>query len=214
MNILFYKNITKNKKLIQQAKRLVCVLPNKTIKKYGDFMDRRQRKTRTAIFNAFFELLKTKRYDRITVGEIIERADVGRSTFYAHFETKDLLINALCDDLFNHIFYGDGCEWNGKDNSLESRLSHILWHIKDDKKGVSKIIISDSTGLFMNCFKIHLRKVFREYLSDFKMDVPESFLLNHLVGGFSETVKWWLEEDMKTSPENMAKYFISMTEKH
>ena len=52
-------------------------------------MDRRQQKTRGAIFVAFEELLRTKRAEQITVGEIIQRADVGRATFYAHFETKD-----------------------------------------------------------------------------------------------------------------------------
>ncbi|MBQ5801490.1 MAG: TetR/AcrR family transcriptional regulator, partial [Clostridia bacterium] len=52
-------------------------------------MDRRQRKTRDAIFKAFIQLLSQKNCNDITVGEIIDLADVGRATFYAHFETKD-----------------------------------------------------------------------------------------------------------------------------
>ena len=54
-------------------------------------MDRRQRKTRQAIFAAFTQLLSQKDFGDITVGEIIATADVGRATFYAHFETKDYL---------------------------------------------------------------------------------------------------------------------------
>ena len=57
-------------------------------------MDRRQKKTRDAIFKAFIDLLSKKHYNQVTVGEIIERADVGRATFYAHFETKDYLLNS------------------------------------------------------------------------------------------------------------------------
>ena len=67
-------------------------------------MDRRQRKTREAIFNAFTELLSKKDFNQITVGEIIDRADIGRATFYSHFETKDFLLKEFCEELFCHIF--------------------------------------------------------------------------------------------------------------
>ena len=56
-------------------------------------MDRRQRKTREAIFKAFTELLSQKNFDQITVGEIIESADIGRATFYSHFEQYNSLIS-------------------------------------------------------------------------------------------------------------------------
>ena len=67
-------------------------------------MDRRQKKTRQAIFNAFTDLLETKPYSTVTVSEIIAAADVGRSTFYSHFETKDDLLRALCAEIFEHVF--------------------------------------------------------------------------------------------------------------
>ncbi len=54
--------------------------------------DRRVRRTRENLFSALSELMQEKRYNKITIQDIIDRADVGRSTFYAHFETKDDLL--------------------------------------------------------------------------------------------------------------------------
>ncbi len=174
-------------------------------------MDRRQQKTRKAIFRAFHTLLESKRYDHITVQDIIDEADVGRSTFYTHFETKDMLLSAMCGEIFNHIFENDPCPWVGQDNDLQGKLSHTLWHIRDSKNDLSGILLSDSGELFMKYFKEHLRRMFEMHIADFKADAPKEFILNHLVGSFAETVTWWMGEGMKTSPQTIAKYFISMT---
>lgn len=171
-------------------------------------MDRRQQKTRRAIFMAFRGLLEKKKYENITVQEIIDEADVGRSTFYAHFETKELLLDAMCSEMFNHIFENDPCPWVGKDGELEGKLSHILWHVRDSKNDLTGILLSDSGDLFMKYFKAHLRVVFETHISCFNVNVPREFLLNQLVGGFAEAVMWWMRDGMKTSPEETARYFI------
>ena len=177
-------------------------------------MDRRQQKTRKAIFRAFRSLLEKKRYDHITVQEIIDEADVGRSTFYAHFETKDLLLDAMCQELFYHIIESDPCPWAGKENELEGELSHILWHIRDSKNDISGILLSDSGDIFMSYFREHLHTVFEQHIHTFHANVPKDFLLNHLSGSFAETVRWWLKEGLKTSPESVAQYYMKMTETH
>ncbi|MCP4222921.1 MAG: helix-turn-helix transcriptional regulator, partial [Actinomycetia bacterium] len=51
--------------------------------------DRRVRRTKQRLHEALMSLIVEKGYDKITVQDLIDRADVGRSTFYAHFETKD-----------------------------------------------------------------------------------------------------------------------------
>jgi AcrR family transcriptional regulator len=54
--------------------------------------DRRVRKTQVALIGAFVELVLEKRYDAITIQDLLDRADVGRSTFYAHYRGKDDLL--------------------------------------------------------------------------------------------------------------------------
>src|SRR5882672_10097757 len=52
-------------------------------------VDRRTNRTRRSLSTALVELVKEKRFDDITVQNVIDRADVGRSTFYSHFRDKD-----------------------------------------------------------------------------------------------------------------------------
>jgi AcrR family transcriptional regulator len=54
--------------------------------------DRRSARTRRAILSVFVTLVIERRYDSITVGDIVGKADVGRSTFYEHFRSKDDLL--------------------------------------------------------------------------------------------------------------------------
>jgi AcrR family transcriptional regulator len=54
--------------------------------------DRRVRKTRVSLIQALVELVLEKRYDKITIQDLLNRADVGRSTFYAHYRGKDDLL--------------------------------------------------------------------------------------------------------------------------
>ncbi len=177
-------------------------------------MDRRQKKTRKAIFNAFSELLKFKSYEHITVQDIIDKADIGRSTFYAHFETKDMLLKEMCSDIFDHIFGGDFCEYREEGSDLESKLAHILWHIEEIKSDVCGILNSQSEELFLKYLNENLNRLFRLYLNDFKTDVPKEFLLNYLVGSFSQTIKWWAENKMQPSSKTVAEYFMKVIETH
>ena len=170
-------------------------------------MDRRQRKSREAIIRAFSTLLTQKRYEHISVQEIITLADVGRSTFYAHFETKDMLLKAMCSDIFDHIFAGDLCDYAGHDHSLQSHLAHILWHLSQRKDDVTGILACDSGELFLSYFRERLNTLFTLYLADFSAEVPADFLLNHLVGSFTEAVRWWVRGGMALPPETVAEYY-------
>ena len=112
-------------------------------------MDRRQKKTRDAIFSAFGALLERKRYENITVQEIIDTANICRSTFYTHFETKDMLLREMCADIFDHIFEGGICEYGKDSKTLDEKLSHILWHLFESRGRVIGILASDSGYIYL-----------------------------------------------------------------
>lgn len=66
-------------------------------------MDRRQERTRQALRQAFIALVAERRYEDIAVTDIVERANVGKSTFYEHFQSKDALLSALMDRMLRDL---------------------------------------------------------------------------------------------------------------
>jgi len=61
--------------------------------------DRRVRRTQDLLRRALLALIQEKGYDRITVQDILDRADIGRSTFYGHYRDKDDLLRAGFEDI-------------------------------------------------------------------------------------------------------------------
>ena len=181
-------------------------------------MDRRQKKTRDAIFRAFGSLLEKKRFENITVQEIIDEANIGRSTFYAHFETKDELLRSMCTDIFHHVFTEElpqehDHDYSAGSKSLELKLGHVLYHLRENRLNLKGLLASESGELFLSFLKDYLRELFVRYLDEFHMDVPEDYLLHHLTGSFAETVKWWVAKDMVPTPESVAGYYIAVIRK-
>ena len=180
-------------------------------------MDRRQKKTREAIFKAFTELLSNKHYNQITVGEIIERADIGRATFYAHFETKDYLLKELCEELFCHIF--DSAEEGGEKHkhifecdAPDSVFLHLLQHLQKNDNNILELLACENNELFLRYFKEDLQKLIRKQLYLFEgrrvRELPEDFWVNHISATFVESVRWWIDNGMKESPELLSSYFL------
>jgi AcrR family transcriptional regulator len=179
-------------------------------------MDRRQQKTRDAIFDAFSSLLSTKRYSKITIQEIIDKANIGRSTFYSHFETKDDLLKEMCTELFEHIFSKSLAMETTHDFSLavkdtQTMITHILYHLKDNKKNIIGILKSESGELFLSYFKQYLNELITlNMLNGVKQEkskVPFDFLIEHIAGSFVGLIQWWIKNNMKDSPEELSMYF-------
>lgn len=180
-------------------------------------MDRRQRKSREAIFHAFTELLEQRPFHQITVEQIIQRADVGRATFYAHFETKDTLLKELNRELFCHIFDAtDGtshrhifaCETHA------APILHLFQHLSANEHQILRLLSSPSNELFRKSFKEELAILLRResfWLSSGKAQaLPEDFWVHHAAATFVETVCWWLENGKKESPEQICEYYLKV----
>lgn len=183
-------------------------------------MDRRQRKTREAIFSAFTELLSEKTFNQITVSDIIERADIGRATFYAHFETKDFLLKELCEELFCHIFDSStesDCEHRHIFNchAPDSVFKHLFEHLYKNDNQILDLLSSENNELFLRYFKINLLQLVESQSDTFtnhKVEMlPHDFYINHIASTFVETARWWVENKMQQTPQEITDYFLTLT---
>lgn len=174
-------------------------------------MGRQTRKTRQAIYDAFSELLSKKSYAKITMQEIADYADVGRSTIYSHFETKDALLSSMCTDIFEDMFSSKHLSHI----SHEDLLITLLSHIQDNKKVIIGIFTSDGSTLFTDyCREYFIKMIDETFLSDFDektSGLSKDFLVNHIVGSFFEAIRWWAKGKMKCTPEEIADYYIKVT---
>lgn len=184
-------------------------------------MDRRQQKTREAIFKAFGTLLEHKSYHNITVQEIIDEANIGRSTFYAHFAAKDDLLKELCRELFGHIvssamdcththgLYTDG-------SAPESVFCHLLQHLQENDNNILGLLSCEGNEIFLRYFKDSLNELIdTQYVKGNRrnsLSLPDDFLVNHISGSFVEMVLCWIRGNRKQDPEELDRCFRAVIE--
>lgn len=172
--------------------------------------DRRQQKTRKAIFDALGRLLQKKCYYHITVKEILEEANIGRSTFYAHFDTREALLQAVCEDMFIHVLEKpwkkeEHHDFSSHPQNFENRLLHILYHLKENQKNVRCMLLCEDSELFSKYFKFYLRDFFEKNFSDKFM---HDFKFHLAVGAFVDAIQWWLLSKENYTPEEILAFYL------
>ncbi|MGI6203917.1 MAG: TetR/AcrR family transcriptional regulator [Anaerovoracaceae bacterium] len=178
-------------------------------------MDRRQRKTREAIFRAFSSLLAGKHYSRITVQDIIDKADVGRTTFYAHFQTKEDLLNQMCEDIFSHVFSSvdkreETHDFSSQPATLFNELTHLLYHLRE-QQDISNLFSGESGDVFLKYFKEQLARAFDGMKELFPESVPKEYAEIFYVTSFAELVSMWIKKGFRESPETIICYYFILT---
>ena len=174
-------------------------------------MDRRQQKTRKIILTAFRNLLDKKNFCDLTVQEIIDEANVGRSTFYSHFETKDFLLKEMCLDIFNHVFEKDNKKEFSNDFSIRDELIHILYNLKEHSSNLKGLFYCKCGNIFMKYFKNYLLDMFSPFIKKMNHKAPDDYVSNFFVCAFADTVKWWIIRHKEYTPEEVADFFMEST---
>lgn len=171
--------------------------------------DCRITKTRKAIYAAFLQLLNQKDYEAITVQEIIDLADVGRSTFYSHYESKELLLDELCQKLFHHLLERD------EHLSPQDYLAHIFQHFKKNQDHVSSLLFSKNDYFLRQLQKELEHHVYPMVAEDLKVSypkIPASYLKHFVVTNFIETLTWWLKKGKSYKEDQVVRFYLDVME--
>ena len=140
----------------------------------------------------FYNFLNDKGYDATTVQDIIDLADVGRSTFYCHYESKELLLDELCRYLFHHLFEREG------HLTTEDYLAHIFLHFQKNQDHVTSLLFSKNDYFLRQLHKElehHVYPMVADDLQEAYPNIPASYLQHFVVTNFIETLTWWLKKE-------------------
>jgi AcrR family transcriptional regulator len=168
----------------------------------GGRRDRRIVKTRRALKEGLTDLILEKGYEAVIVRDIIDRADVSRSTFYAHFMDKDDLLMAILSDL--RLPGPDTSTWPAGDPAFGWTLE-LFRHFGSGKR-LFKAVASSQSGALARRETIRwLEDLARAELSRVRAprrldEASLEVVVRFLVGTFVGFMDWWMRDENEALP--------------
>jgi AcrR family transcriptional regulator len=183
-------------------------------------VDRRVRRTRHLLRHALTSLILEKGYDHVTVLDICDRADVGSSTFYAHFRDKEELLlsgfDGLRDD-FREAFADHEERTATRDRSRPSWAALAVIEHVAEYEGVSSMLGSRGSALASARLRQILSELLRDHLK-VQLDpvsrtrVPIEVTVEHAVSSLLGLIDWWLDHGRPYPPEQLEEMYRRLTE--
>jgi AcrR family transcriptional regulator len=182
----------------------------KPIVKAKATVDRRARRTRDALGDALVGLMQEKPFDEIKVQDVLDRASVGRSTFYTHYRDKNDLFLSDVEDFWEAI--SSMLERSGEDSKRVAPVRELFTHIAEARvfrdalvaSGKAHDVIELGQGQFARAIEQRLMK-----LSAPPGTVSGQFaaMAHALAGALFASLSWWLDRGMPVSAAEMDDVF-------
>ena len=178
-------------------------------------MDRRALRTRQSLHRALIQLILERDYDDITVGDITEAANVGRSTFYAHFTDKDDLLRSGAGHLRAMLVHEHGSAVAGEDRPERRPLGFSRFmtaHLKEQHQLYRALMRGRAGAIILDKFRQFLCEIVRAELASAgdnastTTPAPE-ITVQFVVGAYMSIVTWWLDRGGKEPPEEIDRAF-------
>lgn len=167
--------------------------------------DRRVQRTRRRLKEALLQLIEERSYDGITIEDITEKADVGRSTFYSHFNSKeDLLFDGFAVALRALAARAPADGGAGFRFSLP-----LLRHIGSQKRFALATLGGTANSGVQRTITTILADVVRAELERMSpsRELTREAEVSGVVGAFRGLVTWWLTSGSRLSAEALDRLF-------
>ena len=175
-------------------------------------LDRRVQKTRKLLQDALVELILEKGFESVRIQDILDRANVGRSTFYFHFQDKRELLHSCFDELHDtleqHAERISGGEKNSGDIHHEYSLK--LFRFVERNHTLFKALLGkQDVPAFVDDFLFaYIQEPFRTRMVHDKLtSFPPELVTYYFAYAFIGTLKWWVSQDTPCTAEEIGKYF-------
>ena len=155
-------------------------------------MDRRTLRTRQALHQALIRLVLERGYDQITVAEIADAANVGRSTFYAHFTDKDDLLAYGLGYLRTMLIDPPDDATGPLGFSL-----FLTGHFKEQRKLQRALMQSSAGAIVIASLREAICDVLRRGLRAERGKAPDEIEVQFVAGAYIAVVTWWLDRGAK-----------------
>jgi AcrR family transcriptional regulator len=194
---------------------------NKEALMKGKKEDRRIGRTRRMMQEALVSLIGEKGYEAVTVQDILDRADVGRSTFYSHFRHKDELLLSGFDQLRTLFEQQQESLLAAKKDGNEPEFNFILeffrhTHTKQHHKLYKAMVGKQSGEMILQYVHRYLFKLIKEPLAAVMKNrkappVPIDVTVHWLVSSLLALMTWSLDNNLPYSAEKMDEMFRHLT---
>ena len=172
--------------------------------------DRRVKRTCELLQKALMGLIRARNYDAITVQDIVDRANIGRTTFYSHYDCKDDLFIDCHETMADRFQFGPNYP-HSKEELLSAEppteMVAAYRHL-EDIRSLLRPILQGNDGLLLRRIRdlkaqtIHanLRAAFAEIDSN----IPITVLADYLAGAQTALMQRGMEKPQRYAPEILA----------
>lgn len=176
--------------------------------------DRRVQRTRERLQKALIELISEREYDAITIQDIADRANVGRTTFYLHYSSKDDLLMSCHEAIVSEFHFRPFYALSREDllaPEAPAGMTSAYRHLKEARSLFDPIFQGKDSLLILRRIRDwsaqEIETSLHAAFSGADSAIPFDVLANYLAGAQIALMQWWLEKRQPYTPEDLAQSF-------